>query len=216
MRNEQFKRGYFISVEGIDGSGKSVQIQKIKKYFEDLGFSVLVTREPGGIELAEKIREIIFEDGIDGVSETLLFAAARRIHLKKKVLPALNQGMIVISDRFVDSSITYQGCGRHVGTLNVKQINDFATNNIMPNLTILLDLDVETSLKRIFADKTREVNRLDKEKADFYETIRNGYLYLMKEDPERIKKVNANQSVEDVFLEIKRILDSIDFLDLNE
>lgn len=212
MKKEEFRTGYFISVEGIDGSGKSIQIQKIKEYFETLGFSVLVTREPGGIELAEKIRKIIFEEGIDGISETLLFAAARRIHLQQKVLPALNKGMIVISDRFVDSSITYQGYGRKVGVHQVKDINNFATDDLMPNLTILLDLDVETSLKRIFADQTREVNRLDQEKADFYEIIRQGYLNLMEEEPERIKKVNANQSIEDVFKEIKVILDTIDFL----
>lgn len=202
IEKENNKKGVFFSVEGVEGVGKSHQTKLIKEFYEKLGREVILTREPGGVVLAEQIRSIILSDGIDGVGEALLFAAARRIHLQQKVIPALNEGKIVICDRYVDSSLTYQGCARKIGVDKISYINEIATDGIMPDLTILLDMDVERSLERIYSGRQEEMNRLDRESREFYNIVRDGYLELAMKNPNRIKIVNADQSPDKVFEDI--------------
>lgn len=192
----------FISVEGVDGAGKGVQIEKIVGYLKGLGYDVLQTREPGGTIISEKIREVIFMDNVDPLTEAYLFASARRQLVQEKILPALKKGKIVITDRFVDSSIVYQGKGRGLGMEFIEQLNAPAVSGCMPFKTIYLDLEPEIGLKRIRVNG-RESNRLDNEAIDFYKKNREGFLYLAKKYPDRYIVINANKSIEEVFNDIK-------------
>lgn len=202
----------FIVIEGGDGTGKSTQIKLIAEYLKEKGFDVVITREPGGVVTAEKIREIILNNEIDPVTEALLFASARREHLKKKVLPALNNGQIVLCDRFVYSSLAYQGYARGLGIENVYNINKPAIEGIMPGLTILLELSPEKGIERINSNRADEVNRLDLEGLDFHRKVREGYSKVVEMYPEnKCIKIDASQSIEDVFKDIKKELDNIKF-----
>lgn len=168
------------------------------------------TREPGGINIAEQIRNVILDKNntaMDGRTEALLYAASRRQHMFEKVIPALKNGKVVICDRFVDSSLAYQGYARGLGIDEVMKINEFAIEGYMPNLTLYLDINPEIGLDRIAKNKDREVNRLDLEKLDFHKRVREGYLILLEKYPDRIKKINAERSIEVVFGQIKDILD---------
>ncbi|MFJ8531232.1 dTMP kinase [Bacillus sp. NPDC094106] len=192
------KNGLFISIEGGEGSGKSVLIQGLLHYFEKQGIVCMASREPGGIKVAENIRELIFENEMDAITETLLFASARREHCKKKILPALEQGKVVICDRFVDSSIIYQGYVQNVGMDKVRSINSQALDGlIMPHLTLYLDIEPQVALNRI-RQNNRETNRFDDESIEFHNKVRNGYLLIAKEYSNRIKKIDASLSIESV------------------
>ncbi len=192
-------KGRFISFEGTEGSGKTSVIKIIKEYLESKGYIVMITREPGGIRISEKIRDIILDvDHIemDPRTEALLFAASRRQHLIEKVIPALEEGKIVLCDRFVDSSIVYQGIGRDLGIEEVYQINKFAILDTLPDLTIFVDVRPEVGLKRVFDTPNREVNRLDLEKLNFHKKIYAGYQFLIEKYPNRIKKINGEDTKE--------------------
>ncbi|WP_339238917.1 dTMP kinase [Paenibacillus sp. FSL R5-0517] len=194
-------RGKFITLEGGEGSGKTTMIGRIGSYFEERGIPYVVTREPGGIEIAEKIRSIILDPlhtAMDARTEALLYAAARSQHLAEKVEPALKAGKAVICDRFVDSSLVYQGYARGLGIENVWAINRFAIGDLMPDVTLYLDIEPEVGLARIDAHDGREVNRLDLENLEFHRKVREGYFLLKEQFPERIRVIDASMKQEDV------------------
>lgn len=194
--------GKFITFEGGEGSGKTTMIKKLSAHLEDKKMPYLITREPGGIDIAEKIRSIILNPEhttMDARTEALLYAAARRQHLAEKVIPALQNGVMVLSDRFVDSSLAYQGYARGLGMEEVRSINEFATDHLSPDLTLYFDITPEQGLARIAANQGREVNRLDMENLSFHDKVREGYLILAKQEPHRIQIIDASLSQEEVF-----------------
>ena len=195
----------FITFEGGEGSGKSTAIERLGERLSSLGKRVLITREPGGTPISEEIRSIILDrknTGMDPWTEALLYAASRRQHVKEKIEPALKEGTIVISDRYVDSSLAYQGGARGLGIEKVLALNQFALDGVMPDLTIFFDLAPETGLGRIRKNQEREVNRLDLERISFHEKVREAFLVLKEMFPERIKVIDANLSPDKVFEEI--------------
>ncbi|HIV81472.1 MAG TPA: dTMP kinase [Candidatus Salinicoccus merdavium] len=198
---------FFITFEGPEGSGKTTIISMLSEALEDTN-EVMVTREPGGIPISEKVRDILLanENDMDSRTEALLFAAARRQHLVEKVVPALNDGKIVLCDRFIDSSLAYQGHARNLGMDEIMQVNKFAIENHMPDLTIYLKLPPEIGLKRI-QDNERDSNRLDKETLEFHKNVVLGYNELSENYPDRIKVVDADQSIEDVFKDTYSIIE---------
>lgn len=205
-------RGKFISFEGTEGSGKTSVIEEVRHYFEAKGFKVMVTREPGGIRISEKIRDIILDVShteMDARTEALLFAASRRQHLIEKVLPALEAGVIVLCDRFVDSSLVYQGIARNIGYDEVLAINQFAIQNCFPDLTLFVDVRPEVGLKRVFDTPDREVNRLDLEKMNFHQHIYQAYLHLIELFPQRIKRINGEQCIASVSKEAIAVIEEI-------
>ncbi|RST71113.1 dTMP kinase [Siminovitchia acidinfaciens] len=198
--------GLFITLEGPEGAGKTTIIEKLTEDLASDGVEVLATREPGGIEIAEKIRTIILDKQhtmMDPRTEALLYAAARRQHLTEKILPALQKGKVVLCDRFIDSSLAYQGYARGLGMEEVFAINEFAIQGAMPDVTLYFDIEPETGLKRIAQHAGREVNRLDLEKVDFHHKVREGYHLLLKKFPERITSINAAQPIESVYEQAK-------------
>lgn len=204
--------GYFISFEGTEGSGKTSVIQAVKAYFEEKQVPLLITREPGGIRISEKIRDILLDKEhteMDARTEALLFAASRRQHLVEKIRPALNEGKLILCDRFVDSSLVYQGIARNLGIDLVYEINRFAIEDTLPDLTIFIDVHPEIGLKRVFSTKSREVNRLDLEKLDFHNMIYRGYLDLITKFPDRIKRVNGERPLEEVTDEVISLIESL-------
>lgn len=195
-------KGMFISIEGPDGAGKTTIFNMLGEMLEQKGYQVLTTREPGGIPIAEQIREIILDKkntAMDARTEALLYAAARRQHLVEKVKPAVAEGKIVMTDRFIDSSLAYQGYARQLGIKEVFSINQFAIEEMMPQLTLYFDVSPEVGLNRINNNADREINRLDLETLEFHEKVREGYLLLLEQFPERIVKIDASQSIEQVY-----------------
>lgn len=200
------KSGYFITFEGPDGAGKTTVINKLVDLL-NLGDEVLLTREPGGSKIAEKIREIILDpknEEMDDKTEALLYAAARAQHLEEVINPALKAGKLVISDRYLDSSLAYQGMGRGLGIDAVYQINQFATDGLLPDLTILLDLKPEEGLKRI--GKYRSEDRLELAGLEFHQKVYTGYQEVAKKYPERVKMVDASQSVDQVVADCLQLI----------
>lgn len=197
----RLSNGLFITIEGGEGAGKTSLIQHLANTLEQMGRSVVITREPGGILIAEKIRSLVLDRELtmmDARTEALLYAAARRQHLVEKVIPALEEGKAVLCDRFVDSSLAYQGYARGLGMEEVWGINQFAIGDIMPDLTIYMDVSPEVGLSRISRSPDREVNRLDLERQSFHEKVREGYRLLLQKFPERIQLVNAEEEPEKV------------------
>lgn len=195
----------FISFEGGEGSGKTTVIEYVRDHLVDNGYEVLITREPGGINIAEQIREVILDKNnteMDYMTEVFLYAAARREHLVHKVFPALEEGKVVLCDRYVDSSLVYQGYSRGLGIDKVKEINEYVTGGVMPDKTFYLDVSPEIGLARIDVDENREKNRLDLEELKFHEKVREGYLRVVERYPERLDLIDANKDVEGVLAEI--------------
>ena len=193
--------GIFITLEGGEGSGKTTVTEIVSNRLSEEGYKIVRTREPGGIEISEQIRNIILDNkntNMDGITEALLFAAARRQHVVEKLEPLLKDDNIVISDRFVDSSLVYQGIVRGVGLDKVYDMNKIAMGECIPDLTIVFDLPAEVGQQRISSNKEREVNRLDKEKIDFHKKIREGYLTIASMYKDRIKVIDANRTKEEV------------------
>ena len=201
-------RGFFITFEGGDGSGKSTQIQKLKEYLQGKGMDVILTREPGGTAISEKIREIILDPDnaeMSDQTEMMLYAAARA-HLVNEVIdPVLNSGKSVICDRFVDSSMAYQAYGRGLGDM-VWEVNQKAIGNCMPDLTILLKLDPDQGKNRI---SNRQQDRIEQASSDFHRKVYEGYLALEQRFPQRIKGIDASRDIEDIFKEIKDMVDDL-------
>lgn len=202
--------GVFITFEGPDGAGKTTIISKVANELKN----TLLTREPGGIDIAEQIRRVILakdNTAMDPRTEALLYAAARRQHLIEKVKPALQEGKVVLCDRFVDSSLAYQGYARGLGIDEVFQINQFAIEQMMPELTIYFDIEPELGLKRINKNKGREINRLDLEDLEFHQRVRTGYHLLLERFPNRIIKIDASGTVDEVFNKtIKIVMEKIE------
>lgn len=201
------KKGIFITLEGPEGAGKTTIVNLLTQRLEAEGFQVLQTREPGGIDIAEQIRRVILDKqntAMDPRTEALLYAAARRQHLVEKVLPALEENYIILCDRFVDSSLAYQGYARGLGIDEVFSINSFAIDGKMPKLTLYFDIEPELGLERINQHKGREVNRLDLEELEFHHKVREGYHKLIKRDPKRIYKIDASKPIEQVLQEAEQ------------
>ena len=200
------KNGCFITMEGVDGSGKTTQLQLTARYLLDRGYEVVTTREPGGTKLAERIRNIVLDAdaAVNPRTEVLLYLAARAEHVEKVIRPALETGKIVLCDRFADSTMVYQGFVRGVEIDKVKVLCAFAADNVQPELTILLDAAPEALLQRR-ADRGVQ-DRFEQEGLDFQKKVRDGFLLLANADPERVKKVHALQPAEAVQAEIQKIL----------
>ena len=204
-------KGYFISVEGGDGSGKSTQIRKIETYLQEKGLEYILTREPGGTPVAEKIRELILDPAnkaLTGRAEMLLYAASRAQHVEEKILPALEEGKVVLSDRFTDSSIAYQAYGRGLGDM-VAEVNRIATGGKEPDLTIFLNITPAAGMARKNNQDGHVLDRLELEKAAFHETVYEGYLALARESGGRIADIDADRPAEEVFADIKARLDQL-------
>lgn len=207
------KRGKFITFEGPDGSGKTTVSKAVIRRLQDEGYAVRYTREPGGSSIAEQIRNVILDPKnteMDARTEALLYAAGRRQHLVEVILPALEQGVAVISDRFVDSSLAYQGCGRGIGMDEVYAINEFAINGCLPDKTVFLSIDAAEGLSRI---KGRSfLDRLDQEDLSFHQAVYDGYQEVLKRYADRMIPVDAGRPVEQVieeaYLAVKEILDA--------
>jgi dTMP kinase len=196
--------GLFISFEGIDGVGKSTQIDLLTKHLDELGRKSIRTLEPGGTDLGVEIRHLLLhrKGEVAPRAEALLYAADRAHHVATKVRPALAAGTDVIIDRYLDSSVAYQGAGRELDAVEVRNLSLFAVQGLLPNLTILLDLDAAASLAR--RSKTgAEPDRLEREKVEFFEAVRQGYLELAAAEPERFFVVDALQSIEEMAVQIR-------------
>lgn len=193
-------KGLFISFEGNDGSGKSSVIQTIYQKLLNLGYEVVLTREPGGSKISEKIREIILDKdniGMDDRTEALLYAASRREHIQKTILPAIKEGKIVLCDRFIDSSLAYQGSARHLGMDNIYNLNLFATEGLLPDLTLYVEIHPEVGLKRI-QKNARDFDRLELETMHFHDDVYQGYQELCKKYPQRIVRINGELTPKEV------------------
>lgn len=204
-------RGLFIAFEGGDGAGKSTQVAMAQQWLEARGSQVVTTREPGGTQISEALRSLVLEHGhgeIDSRTEALIYSAARAAHVQQLIAPALNAGSHVICDRFVDSSLAYQGMGRALGFDAVAQINDFATDGLRPDVTIILDISAaDGRARRVAAGGGVEAaDRLEAEPDDFHERIRNAFLELAAGDPERYLVVDATLSVAEIHAAITTYL----------
>ena len=196
------KKGYFISFEGMDGSGKSTQIIKIKDYLEKNGFEVVLTREPGGTEIGEKIRKIILDpenSSMTALTEAMLYAASRAQRVEEKIKPEISAGRIVICDRFVDSSIAYQGFGRGLGA-SISEVNRLAVAGCMPDVTFLLKLKPGIGGDRI---KNRPKDRIELEAFEFHNAVYKGYEQLENDYPDRIISIDATRSIDEIEQEIR-------------
>ncbi|KPG92263.1 MULTISPECIES: dTMP kinase [Staphylococcus] len=195
----------FITFEGPEGSGKTTVLNQINKLLSE-NYNVISTREPGGVSTGEEIRNILLDgENIDIRTEALLFAASRREHLVEKVIPALKNNKVVLCDRYIDSSLAYQGHARGIGIEEVKKINEFAINGLYPDLTIYLDIDAEVGRERILKNQ-RSQNRLDKETLTFHQKVIEGYKTLIKTNPERFKVIDATQNIESVVSDTYEII----------
>ncbi len=202
------KNGIIISFEGPDGAGKTTVLENVLPALKEKGYDIVTTREPGGVEIAERIRDVILDVkhvAMDSKTELLLYMAARRQHYVEKVLPALEAGKVVLIDRFIDSSIAYQGAGRGLDKDIIARLNDFATDGRKPELTLYFDVESEIGLARIAKNADREVNRLDLEKLDMHKRVREGYLALAEQE-ERIVTIDASQKLDDVVSEALRLI----------
>lgn len=194
-------KGYFLTIEGPDGAGKTTITQRVAERLRQGGVDVMLTREPGGIPIAEQIREVLHDTkntAMDSRTEALLYAAARRQHLVEKVHPALKEGKVVICDRFVDSSLAYQGYARGLGVDEVWSINQFAIEGFLPTRTYFFDITPEEGLRRIEASAVREVNRLDEEGLAFHQKVYEGYQQLCEKFSDRIVRIDAGKSMAEV------------------
>ena len=204
-------KGKFISFEGIEGTGKSTQAKLLQQGLLGLGHEVILTEEPGGTLISLRIREILLSvdhTNMKPLTELLLYNAARAQHIEEVILPALNRGAVVITDRFTDSTFAYQGYGRGIDLKLLESIDRIATNGLRPDMTMLLDLDVETGLKR--NRRINKTDRLELEDVEFHERVRKGYHELAAKEPERIKVLDASVGIEEINIVIAGII--ADFL----
>jgi len=202
------KNGLFISFEGPDASGKTTQLRLLEDYLRSRGIDPLMTREPGGTAISEKIRAVILDKEnaeMLPMTEALLYAAARAQHVGQVIVPALKEGRVIISDRFLDSSIAYQGCGRGMGHV-IEEINLPATGGLEPDLTILLSTDTSKMRQRRSAE---DEDRMDAQKAEFHAEVMRAYLKLAEENPERIRVIDGEDTIENIAEKIRQIIDSL-------
>lgn len=198
------KKGLFITFEGIDGCGKSTQLNLLAEYLKSKDLEVIITREPGAAGLGEKLREILlnYEGEVSSNCEAFLFLADRAQHIDTLVKPAIESGKIVLCDRHTDSTVAYQGYGRGVDLTQIKLLNKIATSGFSPNLTFVFDLDVEVAQTRVGKNK----DRLESAGKEFHNKVREGYLEIAKNEPQRVKVINSNNSIENIFKQVKTII----------
>ena len=202
-------KGIFITLEGNDGSGKSSVMEAIRRTLEEKGYPVVYTREPGGSKIAENIRKVILDvenTGMDPKTEALLYAASRREHIEKTIRPALETGKIVLCDRFIDSSLAYQGYARGLGIDEVYNMNLYATDGLLPDLTILVCVKPEIGMARITQNHRGELDRLESEKMEFHQKVYQGYLTVQEKFPSRIQIINGEKTKEEVRLDALEIV----------
>lgn len=195
----------FITFEGADGCGKTTQIELLNKYLQENGFKTLVTREPGAKGLGVKLREILlnYNGEVSPNCESFLFLADRAQHVDCVIKPALNDGVIVLCDRHTDSTVAYQGYGRQLDIEQIKKLNEIAVNGLKPDLTIVFDIDIETSMQRV--GKTKD--RMESAGMDFFNRVRNGYLAIAKEEPNRVKVINSADTIEDIHNQVVKLVE---------
>ena len=195
----------FITFEGADGCGKTTQIELLNKYLQENGFKTLVTREPGAKGLGVKLREILlnYNGEVSPNCESFLFLADRAQHVDCVIKPALNDGVIVLCDRHTDSTVAYQGYGRQLDIEQIKKLNEIAVNGLKPDLTIVFDIDIETSMQRV--GKTKD--RMESAGMDFFNRVRNGYLAIAKEEPNRVKVINSADTIEEIHNQIVKLVE---------
>lgn len=198
------KKGLFITFEGADGCGKTTQLNLLKDYLENKGYKVVITREPGAKGLGEKIREILlnYDGEVSNRCESFLFLADRAQNIDIIVKPAIGEGKIVLCDRHTDSTVAYQGYGRGLDIEQINMLNRIATNNIKPDLTLVFDVDIETSMKRV----GNQQDRMEKSGKEFFNKVRNGYLELAKHEPDRIKVIDTAKSITEVQKDVTKII----------
>jgi dTMP kinase len=202
------RRGLFITFEGVEGAGKSTQIRQLAASLEKEGVSVLITREPGGTPISERIREVLLErqhHKMVSTTELLLYAAARSQHVAQCIAPALAKGQIVISDRFGDATVAYQGHGRGLDLELIHHLNRVATDGLVPDLTIVLDVPVKVGLGRA-RRRRRSMDRLEMEDFEFHQRVREGYLTIAREEPHRVKVIDSEQNFKLVRDEIRELV----------
>lgn len=197
----------FITFEGADGCGKTTQIELLDKYLQEKGFKTLVTREPGAKGLGEKLREILlnYDGEVSPNCESFLFLADRAQHVDCVIKPALKKGIIVLCDRHTDSTVAYQGYGRQLDIEQIKNLNKIAVNGLKPNLTIVFDIDIETSMQRV--GKTKD--RMESAGTEFFNRVRNGYLAIAKEEPNRVKVINSADTKENIHKQVVGLIEQI-------
>ena len=195
----------FITFEGADGCGKTTQIELLNKYLQEKGFKTLVTREPGAKGLGEKLREILlnYDGEVSPNCESFLFLADRAQHVDCVIKPALKDGVIVLCDRHTDSTVAYQGYGRQLDIEQIKKLNEIAVNGLKPDLTIIFDIDIETSMQRV--GKTKD--RMESAGMDFFNRVRNGYLAIAKEEPNRVKVINSADTIERIHNQVVELVE---------
>ncbi len=201
--------GHFITFEGVEGCGKTTQIELLKTHLESKGYSVLVTREPGGVPIAEAIRAVLLDTGHDAmapVTELLLYEAARAQIVEEIIRPALEAGRIVLCDRFADSTTAYQGAGRGLPMEEIERLHHLATRGVWPNLTFVLDLPVEQGLER--ARVRGRADRMEQQALEFHRRVRLGFLEIAAREPRRVKVITGAQPIEDIAAIIRDIVDA--------
>lgn len=204
-------RGKLITFEGIEGCGKTTQAKYLFRWLLDLKVPAVLGKDPGTTEPGEKLRELLLNNSyrLSEKSEVLLYLAARNLLVEEIILPSLSQGKVVILDRFSDSFIAYQGYGRGIDINWLKQLNEWATGGISPDLTIVLDVPVEVGFKRIKKVCGEAFDRIEMEDEEFHRRVRKGFLSIAKEEPQRVKVVDGRKSEQEVFEEIKKLVLSI-------
>lgn len=198
-------KGLFITFEGLDGCGKSTQLNLLAEHLKSKGLEVLITREPGSIGLGEKLREILlnYDGEVSSNCEAFLFLADRAQHIDTLVKPAIDSGKIVLCDRHTDSTIAYQGYGRGVDLAQIKMLNNIATSGLVPDLTFVFDIDVETSQSRVGKNK----DRMESAGVEFHNKVREGFLKIAENELKRVKVINSKDSIEHIFEQVKKIMD---------
>lgn len=201
------ENGLFITFEGADGCGKTTQLELLSKYLESKNYNILVTREPGAKGLGEKLREILLDyDGeVSDRCESFLFLADRAQHIDTIVEPALKNGKIVLCDRHTDSTVAYQGYGRGLDIAQINKLNTIATNGLKPDLTIVFDIDIETSMKRVGKEK----DRMEKSGNEFFNKVRNGYLEISKKEPQRVKVIDSTKSIQEIHKQVINLVSDL-------
>ena len=200
------KKGLFITFEGTDGCGKTTQIELLKRYLEEKGYKVVLTREPGAKGLGEKLREILlnYDGDVSSNCESFLFLADRAQHIDMLIKPAIERGEVVLCDRHTDSTVAYQGYGRGLDLNQIKMLNDIATNGVKPDMTFVFDIDIETAQKRV--GKTKD--RMESAGIEFFKRVKQGYLEIAKSEPERVKVLDATQTIETIANQVKEYIDT--------
>lgn len=207
---KRLSHGVFITFEGVEGSGKSTQIERLRQYLGSMGYAVVVTREPGGTPIAEAIREVLLDPANSGMcpaAELLLYEAARAQHVDELIRPALEASKVVLCDRFADSTTAYQGAGRGLTPEILSRLHEIATGGMRPDLTVVIDVPAEVGLAR--ARHAGAVDRIEAESIAFHERVREGFLGLAKAEPERVKVVDGNRTIEEVRAEIVGLVDAL-------